>query len=242
MADSAFSQLPLGLQLLPELDFDSYFAGPNVETVAQVRRLARHQGEPFLFLWGAPETGKSHLLQAACRTASERFGPAAYVPLGQADQFQPEMLDRLEHTSLVCLDDIQAICGDRRWEEAIFHLFNRVRDGGGHLLAAADTNPHHLSLDLADLRSRLGWGPVYRLRPLDDTQRLPLLIHLANRRGLVLEPDSARYLLYRSQRGVGALVALLQRLDHASLAAKRRLTIPFLREVLANETQDPTGT
>jgi len=235
MTHSAYPQIPLGIQLPSELDFDSYFAGPNAEALAQVKRLADHRGEPFLFLWGAAETGKSHLLQAACRWASEHFGPAAYVPLGQAAQLQPAMLDNLEHTTLVCLDDVQNISGDDRWEEALFDLFNRVREAEGWLLAAADANPEHLPLRLADLRSRLGWGPCYHLHPLDDGQRLALIVHLAEQRGLALDADAARYLLSRSQRDTGALDALLKRLDDASLAAQRRLTIPFIRQVLSEK-------
>ena len=144
----------------------------------------------------------------------------------------PGMLAGLEALEFLCIDDLDAVCGDAAWEEALFHLFNRVAAAGGAWVAAADRSPGTLPVRLADLGSRLAWGTSYRLKPLDDEARAQLLVERAARRGLRINRETADYLIRRSPRETGETLALLDRLDRASLAAKRRITIPFAREVL----------
>ena len=103
---------------------------------------------------------------------------------------------------------------------------------GGRLLASADSSPQNLPVSLPDLGSRLGWGPVYQLRPLTDQQKIEALTKHAARRGLDLPADSARYILHHAVRDMASLVRILERLDQASLAAQRRLTVPFIKTVL----------
>jgi len=134
--------------------------------------------------------------------------------------------------SLVCLDDVQALTGHDEQEEALFHLYNRIRESGGRLLVAANASPAGLAPRLPDLRSRLLWGPVFHLHRLDDAGRLAALQLRADRRGFQLNNDVGTYLLHRHPRDMAKLFELLEQLDHASLTAQRRLTIPFVRSLL----------
>ncbi|MBS3786544.1 MAG: DnaA regulatory inactivator Hda, partial [Gammaproteobacteria bacterium] len=184
------------------------------------------------YLSGPPESGKSHLLQAACEVVSHHGDTAAYLPLGQLIDSSARCLDGLEALGLVALDGLEIIAGNPEWEEAVFHCFNRLRDRGGALLVAATGAPEALGIQLPDLVSRLQGLLRYRLPPPDDARRRAILIHQAKMRGLELPTASADYLLRHEARALRHLIEMLDRLDAASLEQARRLTVPFIREVL----------
>ncbi len=221
-------QLPLGLSIRPSIDFASFIAGRNGEAISRLRT----PQDPFVYLWGESGSGKSHLLQAACLQAHREERLPAYLPLKSQGEIDPEMLQGLERYALVCLDDLEQIAGDALWERAIFNLFNLLRENGGQLIVAADRPPANLPIALPDLASRLTWGPCYHLLPLDDEERLELLLRSAERRGMSMSVETASFLLQRTPRDIHFLTLLMDRLDTASLAAQRRLTIPFVREIL----------
>lgn len=229
------AQLPLGLRLPATSRFDNYVAGANREAVAAVEQLARGNSAGTVFLAAAAGLGKTHLLQAACRAVEAAGDRSAYVPLRTLAEFDPAALEGLEHYALLAIDDVEAIAGRAAWEEALFHLYNRQRDAGGRLIGAASAPPEHLGLQLADLRTRLAWGGVYALQPVDDAMRLRILGLRARERGLELPDETAQFLLRRCPRDLPALLGLLERLDQAALASQRRLTVPFVRDVLGGE-------
>ena len=155
-----------------------------------------------------------------------------YLPLQELLTLAPELLEGLEQQALIAIDDVQAIAGMPQWEEALFHLYNRVRDCGHRLVVSATVAPAGLTLTLPDLTSRLGWGPVFQLAALSDTDKRAALQMRARRRGLELGNEVPEYLLRRCPRDMDSLFSLLNQLDRASLVAQRRLTIPFVRELL----------
>ncbi len=226
------AQLPLGISLAPRAAFSAYFAGPNGWIVDVVRALAQGAGESQVYLAGARGLGKSHLLQAACRAASDHGQSAAYLPLAEAEALPPEALAGLENTGLLCLDDVDAVGGDATWEEALFDLINRSRERGCRLLLAASGVPAALELGLADLASRLAAGPVLRLAPLSDAQKKAALTERARTLGIDLQPRVAEYLIRHYPRDLAGQLERLSELDRASLAAGRRLTVAFVKEVL----------
>lgn len=144
----------------------------------------------------------------------------------------PAILDGLASRDLVCIDDIDSVTGDEQWEEALFDLCNQVFDAGGQLVVAASSSPRECPIGLADLASRLSRLPVFHLRRLDEEQCVAALQLRARHRGLDLPGKTARYLLKRSRRDMASLYELLDKLDLEALRAKRRLTIPFVRDVL----------
>ncbi|MCB1787483.1 MAG: DnaA regulatory inactivator Hda [Chromatiaceae bacterium] len=225
-------QLPLALALRHAPDLRDFVAGPNQAILDALRRGLDGEREPLIYLFGASGSGRSHLLLGQCAAAQLRGLRCAYLPLAAREELATAMLDGLETLDLVAVDDVHAIAGDRPWEEALFALFNRCRDRGTRMLFSADRGPAALPLTLADLRSRLAWGLTIGLQPLDDAARHALLLALAARRALQVPDEVARYLLERGPRHPGGLVELLTRLDHDSLAAQRRLTIPFVRDRL----------
>ncbi len=228
------AQLPLGLRLSESATFESFVAGANGAALQVVKDSARGSGEPLAYLWGGAGTGKTHLLQAACHVAAARGAGAFYLPLADAGALAPRMLEGMQSLDLICLDDLDAIAGQSEWERALLGLFDALRAAGGRLLVTACAAPSALELGLWDLGSRLTWGPVFALHRLDDAGCLELLCLRARARGLELSADAARYLLHRWPRDPAALMAVLARLDAAALAAQRRLSIPFIRTVIAD--------
>ncbi len=229
-------QLALNLKLRDGSSFDNFFAAHNREAMESVVAAVATAALPAnglstLFLWGEPGSGKTHLLEAACRAAQVAGLSPVYVSLAEARTLSVDLLEGLEQAGLVTLDDVQCIAGDSTWERAIFGLYERLRAHGGVLLAAARANPANLGLHLPDLATRLGAHLVYQLHLLGDDDKVTALCRRAAHRGMQLSPEVARYVLAHYPRDLHALFQLLDRIDHASLAAQRRITIPFVRSV-----------
>jgi len=187
----------------------------------------------YLYLWGESSSGKSHILMAASEHALEQAKRALYLPLAElVSSTSPEVLESLEQLDLLCIDELEAIEGNKEWEEGLFHCFNRLQQFGCQLLIASKHNPATSDIKLPDLRSRLATGLIYQLDSLDDKAKQQAMIVQAQARGLELSEEVANYLLRHHSRDIRELINLLQILDKASMAAKRRLTIPFIRQVL----------
>lgn len=229
-------QLALDIGLQDEATFDNFYVstdGGNAQLLQALLSQLSVFGEQSIFLWGKTGVGVSHLLQAACLRATEQGAKATYLPLREAVDFPPEaLIEGLEYHQLVCLDDVQSVMGQSAWETALFHLFNRVRDQGGRILWAANTGPRELAVDLPDLASRLNWGLVYQVLPLSDSDKMDALAMRAKNLGLELSAEVAQFIQYRCSRNLGELYSVLQQLDRASLSEQRRLTVPFVKQVL----------
>ncbi len=227
------AQIPLPLAVGRHHRFENFVAGSNAEAVARLQALAASHDPATLWLAGPAGCGKTHLLQAA--TSSAPAG-AMYIPLRVTGASGPGMLKGLDALEFLALDDIDAVAGDHEWERALFDLFNRVQCAGGQLLFAAGNPPAHSGLLLPDLASRAASAVVYRLSPLDEEEALDALRRHAQSRGLELPDPAARYLLTRISRDMPAICRWLDELDSASLAAQRKLTVPFIRDALAERT------
>lgn len=225
--------LPIGGRGTPSFE-NYYLVDANCEPVAAVKYCGRGEGERFLYLGGPSGVGKTHLLLAACQMAAQRGARVAYVPLKQV--VAPGILRGLETTALVAIDDVDCIAGHLHWEEALLHLYNLLRESSGRLLLASSDKPSLLRLRLPDLRSRLEWGITYQLQPLDDNQKRAALQLQAAKRGMDLPDEVAGFLLRHSARDMHSLSDLLAQLERDSMAAQRRLTIPFARQVLSRIT------
>ncbi|MCD1124728.1 DnaA inactivator Hda [Jinshanibacter sp. LJY008] len=227
------TQLSFPLYLSDDETFASFYPGENASLLSAIHSALEQEHSTYIYFWSGDASGKSHLLSAACSALSQKGMAVGYVPLDKRTYFVPEVLDGMEQLALVCIDNIECIAGDSEWEMAIFNLYNRILETGfTRLLISGDVPPRQLNLSLPDLASRLDWGQIYRLHPLSDEDKLQTLILRAKLRGFELPEDVGRFLLKRLERDMRTLFETLDRLDSASIAAQRKLTIPFVKEAL----------
>ncbi len=226
------SQLPLPVALPDQARLESFYPGPNLAVLDYLQRFIRHPEDPIAWLWGPGGSGKSHLCQALCRAGIDRGEPCAYFALGAQPLPPAQVVSGWGNAALLCFDDIDRIAGNEAWEAALFTLFNQSREVGGRWLVTSSLPPAAVAIALRDLRSRLGWGPVFELSAMEDADRLRALRLRASFRGLELPEETGRYLLTRFARDSHSLFRLLDQLDRASLSAQRRLTIPFVKSVV----------
>jgi len=223
-------QIPLTLKFSNDQGFDS-FVGSR-DSVIALQAIANGESKEWLYLSGAAGSGKSHLLLAACAAAQKQGRRALYFPLSVFAGRLQEVLPDQENADIVCLDGLEHCAGHEQDETALFHFHNRARAANVVVVYAARHAPHGLSLLIPDLQSRLGQCTRLNLENLDDVGRRSVLLQRALHRGLELDDTVLDYMFKRVGRDLLTLTTLLDKLDRESLAAQRRITVPFLRKLL----------
>lgn len=231
MTDDA-RQLPLRLRWPARQSFEHFQIGANALALAGCVRAASEPGAPWGFLSGPAGSGKSHLLLAACRAAVDLGRTAQYLSLAELPVPGAGAIRGLGGTALVALDDLDALGGRDAEQHALFDLYNRLRAEAVAVLFAARAVPGALALELPDLRSRLAACTHLPLHPLDELARRQMLRERAAARGMELDEKVLDWLFRYHARDLASLGRLLDRLDEASLARHRRVTVPFLKELL----------
>lgn len=225
-------QLALAVKLNDEATLADFCWGDNTLLQQQLHNTLNSAGERFIYIWGASGSGKSHLLQACCQALSDNQS-AIYLPLRILKEWGPQVIDGIEEQALICIDDIETIASNPNWEEALFYLYNRVRDNEQTtLIITSNCAPMQSPLQLLDLRSRLSWGLVFQLNELSDPHKINTLQLHAHKRGFELPTSVGQFLINRCARNMHDLHILLNRLDDASLMAQRKITIPFVKYTL----------
>ena len=233
LADAAVRQLPLRLPLPTGPRFENFETTPdNAELVAAVRRVVAGRESERLMIVGDEGSGKTHLLESAVEAASARGDAVTFAPMRILRLEHVDSVQGLARADLVCIDDIHAVAGDLRWEEALLALAEEAVARRARMLISAAATPSQTPFALRDLRSRLSAATLYRLRELDDPGRARALRRLARGRGIDIPDDVVGYVLTRHRRDMPSLVDLLDRLDYHSMAHQRRLTVPFVRELM----------
>jgi DnaA-homolog protein len=225
-------QLPVKFEFRANQTFDDFYPGGNQEVIDQLRKTVAGMGEQFFFLWGDAGHGKSHLLQACSQEAFKLNIRSIYLDLADSTLTDCELLAGLEDFELVCFDSIDVIAGRSDWELAFFNFFNQHRDRNHRLVLSASCAPNALSFTLPDLQTRINCGLSLKIQLLEDADKIAALTHKAQQMGFEVAPQVARFLLTHYDRNLSSLWVMLDKLDSASLAAQRRLTIPFLKNIL----------
>lgn len=217
--------LDIAAEVAPTLD--NFLPARNAELLHALRTVLRNEvGERFIYLWGEHGSGKTHLLQAWVRAAHEAGMPAAYV--------RDEIPQQWEGGGLVAVDDVDRLDGEG--QIALFHLYNRLREAGGALLASGPIAPAGLELR-PDLLTRLGWGLVYQVHALNDEEKALALQAHARERGFRMPQEVLDYLLRHWRRDLPSLMAVLDALDRYTLEQQRPVTVPLLRQLLQLELE-----
>jgi len=226
-------QLPLALRWPAHQRLDAFVPGANGVAIELLRDAAATHSGPWLYLAGAHGSGRTHLLIASCAAADAAGRSAQYLPLANLRDDRATAIRAFGGSALLAIDDVDAIAGDDKAEHALFDLYNRCRAEGATLLFAALAPPAQIGIGLPDLVSRLSACTQIALKPLDEAERRELLRERARSRGIELDDAVLDWLFAREKRDPASLIAVLDRIDSASLAAQRRVTVPFLRGLLS---------
>lgn len=234
-------QLPLGWRWPAQQRFETFFTASNAATVDLLQQVAAGTSSAWVYLHGPEGSGRTHLLMAACQAASAAGFSAQYLPLAALAGAHDDAIRGFGGSDLLALDDVDAIAGIGAAEHALFDLYNRCRAEGSCLVFVAAAQPGQVGILLPDLVSRLSSCTQAPLRPLDDAQRREVLRERAEARGIALEESVLDFLFTHYARDLGSLGELLDQVDRASLAAKRRVTVPFLRQLLREQRAGTGG-
>jgi DnaA-homolog protein len=230
-------QLPLGVRLPDRAVFASFLPARNGQALEYLRQAATARITGAIWLCGPPGAGKTHLLQAVCAQASTMMS-AGYVPLRELGRLGIGVLDGMRQLECLCLDDVDRVAGQLEWERELFGVLREIEESGGRLVAAAEAPPALLRWALPDLGSRFSASAIFQLRVMDEGEQQAALQLRARLRGFELPEETSRWLQRRYPRDMHKLYELLDTLDEAALVAQRRLTVPFIREVLGGSLSD----
>jgi DnaA family protein len=225
-------QLTLPFDTSDVFNFNNFYTKDNESLHRALYQAALGRGESLIYFWGAPGSGRTHLLQAACCEAHRINLKPVYLSFSQLGQLTPGVLDNLETLDLICIDDLEHIANQLAWEEAFFDCFNRIWDSRKRLLIASRDLPHRLGLSFPDLASRLSSGVTFHLASLSEKDKWCALQLRAEHHGFRISESVAQFMLNHYSRDMHNLFSALNRLSEASLEAKHRITIPFVKQVL----------
>ncbi len=231
LSDKNSQQLTLPITTSELPSFDNFVVGSNEEVVTHLKTLSLEQHQSLFYLYGKKGCGVSHLLQSMVNLCDQKKQLALYISLSELE-LEPDLLNGLESSSLLCLDHLESIIARADWQEALFHLFNRVKDSGHSLIFGGQNLPRNLPIQLPDLVSRLNSMVRFHIHDISDQDKERVLIQRATAYGLNCPKEVAVYLISRVSRDLNQLMKNLDRLEQASLATKRPLTIPFVKEIL----------
>lgn len=226
-------QLPLDIGLATVPTLNSFFAGPNATTVDHLRlwSFSPTRSPVPTYLWGESGSGKSHLLSAVHEALREQ---GLKVGCLDANMHNPPEFDAA--WTAVLMDDVHLY--DLAQQHTAFNWFvNALTPVTGTprwVLAAGALPPADLKLR-DDLRTRLGWGHVYALQVLSESERRAVLRQEADARGIFLSDEVMAFMLSRFSRDLGSLMQLLDNLDHYALQNQRAITIPLIKLMLESE-------
>jgi DnaA-homolog protein len=223
-------QLPLGLRFSLAPNFERFIGSADV--VAVLKNTVQQTHSQCFYLEGPSGSGKTHLLLACSSEASKRGRLATYLPMSVLAGRLQEALLQQGSDSIVCVDGVEAVAGNADDEVALFHFHNRLMDAGKTIIYAAQSPPLALQLGLPDLQSRLGQCTRLTITALDDDGRRTVLLTRAAQCGLELNDAVLDFMFKRVGRDLLSLTTLLDKLDRESLAAQRKITIPFLKKNL----------
>ena len=229
----SLTQIPFKFDNFKKRDFDSFFQGENKDLLYFLNTMIKTKSNNSIYIWGPQGTGKTHLLQAACKQANEMDWHVTYIPLEQYRDFSIDILDGLGKLDLVCIDDLEFIIDNIEWQQRVTLLFNEIRDNKNSIIISSKISPNNIKIGLDDLKSRLVWGHVFKIKAADDELKIKILKKEANERSFNLNDDVVEFLIRRSNRDLTSLIEILDEIDRSSLAAKRKITVPFVKELIS---------
>ncbi len=227
------SQIPLPLSFDKRFSFTNYIADNASFIVQHLTELFDETGESLIGLYGGCDSGKTHLLNGCAHYARDSKIPFHLFDAQQLVQANAKNFSEFPEGSVIGVDNLDLLAGNRDWEEQFYQLINRVKNGELRLIFTLSRMPRDTGFRLPDLKSRLMWGLLITLQQVNDQQLASILQKRAKLLGLKISEDALSYLLNHFSRKLSDQMELLYRLDHISLSSQRKITIPLIKETLS---------
>ena len=225
-------QIALDIGLVSGPTLATFYAGPNQAAFSHLKQWvaltssSSSRSPVPTYLWGDSASGKTHLLTAVQQALRDQGATVGWLDASMQD---PPAFD--EHWAAVLMDDVHLFNAEQ--QQAAFNWFVNAASFSQGVLAAGSLPPADLPLR-DDLRTRLGWGHVFQLQVLSETERRAVLRQAADARGIFLSDEVMDYMLTRFSRDLGSLMELLHQLDHYGLQTQRGITIPLIKSMMDN--------
>jgi DnaA family protein len=230
--ERAIRQIALPLSLDRQYSFENFISDRADLIIASLKALIQGDGEAQIGLWGTTASGKTHLLNASADYARQKSVVLQIYDAKQLLQCNANEFEGFSHCDVLAIDNLDAIAGNAEWEACFYQVINRCRDGDYRFVFAMAHRPEDLETTLDDFRSRLQWGLMLQLPSSDDIEIRQILRKRAQLIGIELAEDVISYLMTHHARNLATQMAILQRLDGASLSQQRKVTIPLIKQAL----------
>jgi DnaA family protein len=230
-------QLSLPVSLPDDETFDSFLEADNEFAASYMKNFCHRDNEnnkSLCYLFGSSGVGKSHLLFACCHQATLNGLQTVYLNMHELKEMPTEVIGDIVDYDVICIDNLHEIAGKKAWERTIFDLINQVleRNHQPRIIMSARASPLVVGFQLPDLVSRLTWGAVFQLASHSDESLCHIIQFRIEHRGLEASEECINFLLTRVDRELSNLMLIVDELDKKSLQAKRKLTIPFIKQAL----------
>ena len=222
--------LPLGFDR--QFSFDNYFSDQSGFVLSSLKAFINADGENFIILWGGRDTGKTHLLNAAAHYARDNSIDFHLYDASLFSELDPSCLEEFAEGTILAIDNLDAICGNKDWESAFYYLINRCHQHTLRLVVSLGSRPRDLSCALDDFQSRLSWGLLLELPVAEEADIENIIQQRARLLGHDLPQEVISYLIRHYPRGLANQLDILLKLDAASLATKKKITIPLVKQVM----------
>lgn len=227
-------QIALPLTFDKQFSFDNYLSEQADLFTSSLKSSINHSGETLIGIWGGQDSGKTHLINAAAYYTRQQSSRFQFYDGFQLVACDPGQFDDFENSEILLIDNLDAICGNRQWEQKFYQLINACKQGEMTLLFTVSVNPQFLDCTLPDFQSRLSWGLLLQLPVVLDADIGLVLKFRADLLGIELSKEVVTYLLTHYPRHLSAQMEILRLLDKVSLSAKKRVTIPFIKQTLSD--------
>jgi DnaA family protein len=226
--------LPLGFDR--QYSFDNYFSEQSDFVTGSLCSLIGGDGDSMVGLWGGVDSGKTHLINASAYFARQQAISFQLYDGADLVKCDPSMIENLANCRVLVVDNLDAFCGHRQWEERFYQIINLCKDGELNLIFTTSSNPLHLDCQLADFKSRLAWALLLQLPTTEETGLGDIIQFRASLLGIELSKEVIGYLLTHYSRRLSEQIKILGILDTASLRMQKKISVPMIKHTLADSS------
>ena len=224
-------QLALQIQINERASLNNFFVSKNNSKTIQILKniLLDSNNGVQIFIDDLGSNGKSYLLQAICNDFSNSSNSSIYIPMQEAINLDPTILEGVSELNLICIDDVDLINKRREWELALFNLINECYEKDCFLLLSGSVNKLEA---IPDLVTRIKKMETLRLEAINDDELLEATQAISKNLNIEISDKNMNYLINNSKRDIKTIFRTLSQLEKESLERKKSIGLNLIKEVI----------